>query len=164
MGRLCPLRAPGETLFFRLAALMMFFARRRWLALESMLVPVGDMQRLGTGEEAADLCKGLVKGRLLWERAGDWHLELQGEKGEVPVGLDGLDVDTAWFIIGDWLLDPQGGDTGEVWAGFKIERAAGGLWLPTGDLLLVAHGGDTGEVAVCEGLGVKAELMVDVCI
>lgn len=59
MGRLWPLSAPGEGLFFRLAALMMFFARSRWFALESTLLGVGDMQRLslgmGTGDVAEDL-------------------------------------------------------------------------------------------------------------
>lgn len=45
MGRLLPLSAPGEGLFLRLAALIMFLARRRWLALaESRLLPMGDMQ------------------------------------------------------------------------------------------------------------------------
>lgn len=41
----------------------MFLAKRRWLAFESMLVRVGDMQLsldVGTGEEAADLYKGRV--------------------------------------------------------------------------------------------------------
>lgn len=97
MGRLWPLRPPGETLFLRLAALMMFFAKRRWLAFESMLATVGDMQRLslgvGTGDEAADLYKGLEKDRLLWERAGDWQREPHGEMGEAAAGFEGLDVD-----------------------------------------------------------------------
>lgn len=57
---------PGEGLFLRLAALMMFFARRRWLALESRLLTMGDMQRLSlggeTGEVAEDVYRGLVAG------------------------------------------------------------------------------------------------------
>lgn len=69
MGRLWPLMAPGDTLFLRLAALMIFFARRRWLAFKSMLVTVGDMQRLSlgvcTGEEDADLYRGFEKDRLV---------------------------------------------------------------------------------------------------
>lgn len=44
MGRLWLLSAPGEGLFLRLAALMMFFARRRWLAFESKLLTLGDTQ------------------------------------------------------------------------------------------------------------------------
>lgn len=66
MGRLWPLRAPGEGLFLRLAALMMFLARRRWFALESRLT-MGDMQRLsldgGTGEVAEEVYTGLVVGK-----------------------------------------------------------------------------------------------------
>lgn len=64
IGRLWPLRAPGDGLFLRLAALMMFLANRRWFALEL----------LGLGLTM-----------------GDWHLEPQGgdrgegERGEVMV-------------------------------------------------------------------------------
>lgn len=49
MGRLWALKAPGEGLFFRLAALMMFLARSRWLALESRLWMTGDTQPLSFG-------------------------------------------------------------------------------------------------------------------
>lgn len=67
MGRLWPLSAPGEGLFLRLAALMMFLARRRWLALESRLLTMGDVQPLslgwGTGEVAEDVYRGLVAGK-----------------------------------------------------------------------------------------------------
>lgn len=58
MGRLCPLRAPGDGLFFLLAALMMFLAKIRWLALVS------------------------------WVTAGERHLDSQGgDRGEVAGGL-----------------------------------------------------------------------------
>lgn len=58
MGKPCPLSAPGDGLFFLLAALMMFLARRRWLALVS---------------------SGLI---------GDWHLVSQGgDTGEAAVRL-----------------------------------------------------------------------------
>lgn len=71
-----------------------------------------------------------------------------------------------WFTLGDWLLEPQGGDTGEVWAGLETESAVGVLWSPTGDLHLMAHGGDTGEVLVdvCDGRDVKAELLEELWI
>lgn len=77
--------------------------------------------------------------------------------------MEGLDVDEVWFTIGDWLLEPHGGDTGEVWAGFETESGVGALWFPTGDLHLVAHGGETGEVVVdvCDGRDVKAEPVVE---
>lgn len=43
---------------------MIFLARRRWLALESKLLTVGDMQRLSlsgeTGEVTEDVYRGLV--------------------------------------------------------------------------------------------------------
>lgn len=41
---------------------MMFLASRRWLALESGLLIMGDMQRLslGGGEVAEDVYRGLV--------------------------------------------------------------------------------------------------------
>lgn len=67
MGRLCPLSAPGDGLFFRLAALMMFLARIRWLALVS------------------------------WVTAGDWHLVSHGgDTGEVALdGLKMIPGDEA---------------------------------------------------------------------
>lgn len=78
MGRLCPLRAPGDGLFFLLAALMMFLAKIRWLAL------------------------------LSWMTAGDWHLVSQrGDRGEVTGGLkrvpgDGEVVASLWIGRGEW--------------------------------------------------------------
>lgn len=67
MGRLGALSVPGEGLFLRFAALMIFLARRRWLALESRLLLMGDMQRLsfvvGMGEMAEDVYRGLVAGK-----------------------------------------------------------------------------------------------------
>lgn len=60
------LSVPGEWLFLRLAALMMFLARRRWLVLESRLFMMGDMQRLsfGVGVDGVmdDVDRGLVVG------------------------------------------------------------------------------------------------------
>ena len=64
MGRLWPLRAPGEGLFLRLAALIIFFARRRWLALESRVLTLGDIQRPSVGcggDVAEDVFTGLVE-------------------------------------------------------------------------------------------------------
>lgn len=135
MGRLWALRAPGEGLFFRLAALMMFLARSRWLALESRLLMAGDTQQLSfgawTGEVKEDVCKGLVLGKdsLVWESPGDCERKLQGEEpGHVDASV-GLDVETEitgeafWFGIGDWYRDPHGGEHGdvvvEVWNGLK---------------------------------------------
>lgn len=66
------------------------------MALESILLVVGDMQRLcldmETGEGSEDLYKGLVleKERLLAETAGDREREPQGgDTGDV--------VDDVWF-------------------------------------------------------------------
>lgn len=50
-----PLRAPGEGLFLRLAALIMFLARSRWLALESRLLTTGDMQRVSLGKPMGEM-------------------------------------------------------------------------------------------------------------
>lgn len=109
------LSAPGEGLFLRLAALMMFLARRRWLALESKLLMMGDMQRLsfvvGTGEVTEDLYTGFVAGKdkLVWESAGDRHRDSQGgETGDVVV---------------------------EVWVGLDVERepTEEEFWLANGD-------------------------------
>lgn len=66
-----------------------------------------------------------------WLTIGDWHLDPQGERGDVAVGVwEGLDVYmeltvedwVCWFTNGDWHLEPQGGERGEVvevWGGLK---------------------------------------------
>lgn len=130
------LKAPGEGLFLRLAALMMFFARRRWLALESRLLTTGDMQRLSlgvwVGEVTVEVCTGLVVGKdsRVWESPGDCERKLHGgEAGDVDVCVS-LDVEREitgevfWLGIGDWHLDPQGGEPGdvvvEVWNGLNV--------------------------------------------
>lgn len=80
----------------------------------------------------------------------------------MAVLLEGLDVVTFRFTIGDWLLDPHGGETGDVWGGFEadIERFIGAFWPVNGDLHLVAQGGETWDVAVSVGLDVE-ELAVE---
>lgn len=103
---------------------MIFLASRRWLALESKLLTVGDMQRLSlvkeTGEVTEDVYRGLVveREKLVWKCEGDWEREPHGgDTGDVTVdGWDGLDVETKkledwtfWLTNGDWHLDPQGG-------------------------------------------------------
>ena len=136
---------PGDGLFLRLAALMMFFARRRWLDFESKLLTMGDMQRLsfvgGTGEVAEDVYRGLVaaKDKLLCEGAGDWDREPQGgEMGDVIVweGLGETAVEVFWFTIGDWHLEPQGAEMGDVtlgvWEGLG-ETTLEVFWLTIGD-------------------------------
>lgn len=132
MGRLWALKAPGEGLFFRLAALMMFFARSRWLALES----TGDTRQLSfgvwMGEATEGVCTDFVVGKdsLVWERPGDCERKLHGgETGDVDVSV-GLDVgreitgEAFWFGLGDWHRDPHGGEHGdvvvEVWNGLKV--------------------------------------------
>lgn len=136
MGRLWAFKAPGEGLFFRLAALIMFFARSRWLVLESRLLMTGEAQQLSfgvwMGEVTEDVCMDLVVGvdSLVWESPGDCERKLHGgETGDVDVSV-GLEVETEitgeafWFGIGDWHRDPQGGEHGdvvvEVWNGLKV--------------------------------------------
>lgn len=129
MGRLWALKAPGEGLFFRLAALMMFFASSRWLALESRLLMTGEAQPLSFGALMGEVT---VVGMdcLVWESPGDCKRKLhEGETGDVDVSV-GLDVETEitgkafWFGIGDWHRDPHGGEHGdvvvEVWNGLKV--------------------------------------------
>lgn len=164
MGRLWALRAPGEGLFLRLAALMMFFARRRWLALESRLLTTGDTQQLSLGvwmgEATEDVCTGLVAGKdsLVWESPGDCERKLHGgEAGDVDVSV-GLDVETEitgeafWLGIGDWHLEPHGGEHGdvvvEVWNGLNVA----GDWF-VGEWHLEPQGGEKGAVfEVWDGL------------
>lgn len=87
----------------------------------------------------------------------------------------GLDVDremTAevfWLVIGDWHLDPQGGEHGdvavEVCDGLDIYRELTvedwGSWFTAGDWHLEFQGGDRGE-AVWKGLKLgKEEILED---
>ena len=109
MGRLWLLSAPGDGLFLRLAALMMFLARMRWLALESRLLTLGERQRFSltreTGEVAVDGC---------------WALEMGVEEGWL-----------VWYTMGDWQRVAQGGQTGELDIGGwgALEEVEEGSWL-----------------------------------
>lgn len=162
---------------------MIFLASRRWLALESWVLTMGDMQRLSlggrTGEEVADsVYRGLVAGKdkLVWKDEGDWDRDPQGaDTGDVAEDVwEGLvaEMDVPedwelWLTNGDWHLDPQEGECGkvavdgldslDVGPGDMVE--AGVLWLTTGDWLLDPQGGERGEVAVdvCGGLGEEKE-------
>lgn len=98
---------------------MMFLARRRWLAFESTLLTIGDMQRLSLGAETEDVYRGFVaeKDKLVWESAGDWEREPHGgETGDVAEGVwEGLVVEVLWPTIGDWHLDPHGEVVVPIW-------------------------------------------------
>lgn len=112
MGRLWPLSAPGDGLFLRLAALMMFLARMRWLALESRLLTLGERQRLSLAEETGDVTVagywGLEVGWLVWGTMGDWQRVSQGgQTGELAVDVKrGLELveEGSWLV---WRLGDQ---------------------------------------------------------
>lgn len=87
MGRLWPPSAPGDELFFRLAALMMFLAKMRWLAL------------------------------VFWLTAGDWHLVSQGgDTGEVALSLKMVPGD-AVVAMGLWIGLGEGHVVMGLWMG-----------------------------------------------
>lgn len=97
MGRLRLLSAPGDGLFFRLAALMMFLAKMRWLALVS------------------------------WLTAGDWHLVSQcGDTGEVAVGLKRVPAD-AVVAMGLWIRLGEGHVETGLWMGWGEGEMGVGL-------------------------------------
>ena len=58
-----------------------------------------------------------------------------------------------WLTAGDWHLDPQGGESGDVTVGVTEGLDVGRetavddllLWLALGDWHLVLQGGETGE-------------------
>lgn len=83
MGRLCPLRAPGDGLFFLLAALMMFLAKIRWLALASWVTD-GDRHLDSQGGDRGEVAGGLKMVPGDGEVVSLW---IGREAGEVGVGL-----------------------------------------------------------------------------
>ena len=109
MGSPWPLSAPGEGLFLRLAALMMFLASNRWLALVSWLM-MGDWHlvshRGDTGEVVMARWTGLGEGALVVEGLGD-QTKLAGPSGLlnllVKVGvLDAVGVAGVSFLVYEW--------------------------------------------------------------
>lgn len=44
---------------------MIFLASRRWLALESKLLTVGDMQRLSLGKETGEVTEDVYRGLVV---------------------------------------------------------------------------------------------------
>lgn len=76
-----------------------------------------------------------------------------------------------WLTTGDWHLDPQGGEHGDVVVdvqeGLDVEKEAEVedllLCVTTGDWLLTPQGGERGEEVfeVWEGLKAEVEEMVE---